>query len=98
MVTDFSRMASQSHKHERVQTVIHYVNKDPLKEEHKRQKYGKTTGMDKVSKEEHALNLEENLDILVARMKTFSYRPQSVRRTYIPKTGSDKMCRSGIPT
>ena len=41
---------------------MHYVNKDTLKEEHKRQKYGKSTGVDRVSKEEYATNLEENLD------------------------------------
>ena len=97
MAIDFSRIALQSQKHERVQTVMHYVNKETLKEEHKRQKYGKATGIDKVSKEEYALELDENLDNLVARMKTFSYRPQAVRRTYIPKTGSDKMRPLGIP-
>ncbi len=97
MAIDFSRIALQPQKHERVQTVMHYVNKETLKEEHKRQKYGKATGIDKVSKEEYALELDENLDNLVARMKTFSYRPQAVRRTYIPKTGSDKMRPLGIP-
>nr|MBQ4172690.1 reverse transcriptase [Ruminococcus sp.] len=76
---------------------MHYVNKDTLKEEHRRQKYGKATGIDKVSKEEYALNLEENLENLLVRMKRFSYKPQAVRRTYIPKAGSDKMRPLGIP-
>ena len=48
---------------------MHYVNKETLKEEHKRQKYGKATGIDKVSKEEYALELDENLDNLVARIE-----------------------------
>ena len=50
MVSDFDRIALQSQHHERVQTVMHCVNKDTLREEHKRQKYGKATGVDKVSK------------------------------------------------
>lgn len=97
MASDFDRIALQSQHHARVHTVMHYVNKDTLKEEHKRQKYGKSTGVDRVSKEEYATNLEENLDNLLARMKRFSYRPQAVRRTYIPKAGSDKMRPLGIP-
>ena len=76
---------------------MHYVNKENLAKEHKLQKSGKATGIDKVSKEQYAENLDENLENLIARMKTFSYRPQAVRRTYIPKTGSDKMRPLGIP-
>ena len=97
MASDFSRIALQSQHHERVQTVMHYVNKETLKGEHKKQKYGKATGIDKVSKEEYSLDKDNNLDRLVAKMKTFSYKPQAVRRTYIPKAGSDKMRPLGIP-
>lgn len=94
---DFSKIALQSRNHEKVQTIMHYVNKENLAKEHKMQKSGKATGIDKMSKEQYAENLEENLENLIARMKTFSYRPQAVRRTYIPKTGSDKMRPLGIP-
>lgn len=97
LASDFSRIALQSQHHERVQTVMHYVNKETLKEEHKKQKYGKATGIDKVSKKEYSLDIDNNLDRLVAKMKTFSYKPQAVRRTYIPKAGSDKMRPLGIP-
>ncbi len=97
MENDFSKIALQSRNHEKVQTIMHYVNKENLAKEHKMQKSGKATGIDKMSKEQYAENLEENLENLIARMKTFSYRPQAVRRTYIPKTGSDKMRPLGIP-
>lgn len=97
MENDFSKIALQSRNHEKVQTIMHYVNKENLAKEHKMQKSGKATGIDKMSKEQYAENLDENLENLIARMKTFSYRPQAVRRTYIPKTGSDKMRPLGIP-
>lgn len=97
MENDFSKIALQSRNHKKVQTIMHYVNKENLAKEHKMQKSGKATGIDKMSKEQYAENLEENLENLIARMKTFSYRPQAVRRTYIPKTGSDKMRPLGIP-
>ena len=97
MENDFSKIALQSRNHEKVQTIMHYVNKENLAKEHKMQKTGKSTGIDKMSKEQYAENLDENLENLIARMKIFSYRPQAVRRTYIPKTGSDKMRPLGIP-
>lgn len=97
MENDFSKIALQSRKHDKVQTVMHYVNKENLAEEHQMQKSGKSTGIDKVSKEQYAENLDANLENLITRMKSFSYRPQSVRRTYIPKAGSDKMRPLGIP-
>jgi retron-type reverse transcriptase len=68
---------------------MHHVNADTLKAEHKRQKTGKATGVNGVTKEEYGENLEENIGGLIERMKSFSYRPLPVRRTYIPKPCSD---------
>ena len=42
-------------------------------------------------------NTEENIEKLLINMKKFSYKPQAVRRTYIPKLGSDKLRPLGIP-
>ena len=53
--------------------------------------------IDKVTKEEYGKNLDENIDNLLARMKTFSYRPQPVRRTYIEKEGKNEKRPLGIP-
>jgi len=97
MANEYGGIALQAQKHEKVQTIMHYVNKQNLLEEHRRQKINKAKGVDKIGKDEYGDNLEENIENLMARMKTFSYRPQAVRRTYIPKAGSDKLRPLGIP-
>ena len=97
MGNELNRIAELAEKHARLQTVMHYVNADTLKAEHKRQKIGKASGVDGVTKEEYGANLEENIAKLVASMKTFGYRPQPVNRVYIPKEGSDKLRPLGIP-
>lgn len=77
-------------------TLIHYVNKETLKEEHRKQLSGKASGIDKVTKEKYEENLDNNIDDLLVRMKKFSYKPLPVRRTYIPKLNG-KMRPLGIP-
>ena len=97
MENAYSGIALQASKHGKVQTIMHYVNKENLTAEHRAQKSGKAVGIDGVSKEEYGKQLEGNIDNLLTKMKSFSYRPQSVRRTYIPKAGSDKLRPLGIP-
>ncbi|QSQ09663.1 Group II intron-encoded protein LtrA [Koleobacter methoxysyntrophicus] len=97
MANAFERIAQQAERHKRVQTLMHYVSKQNLIEEHRQQQKGKATGIDGVSKEAYGEDLKANIDDLLIRMKAFSYRPQAVRRTYIPKAGSDKMRPLGIP-
>ena len=56
----------------------------------------KATGVDGVTKEEYGRNLEENLRDLSARLKRMGYRPGPKRRSYIPKSGSEKGRPLGI--
>lgn len=77
-------------------TLIHYVNKETLKEQHEKQRKGKASGIDKVTKEEYDKNLDENINNLLSRMKKLSYKPLPVRRTYIPKLNG-KLRPLGIP-
>ncbi|MBU3190990.1 hypothetical protein K9O30_17025 [Clostridium bowmanii] len=51
----------------------------------------KAKGIDGVAKEDYSANLEANVGNLVKRMKSGSFKPESIRRVYIPKDGSDKM-------
>lgn len=86
-----------SGKYPTLQTLIHYVDYDSLLEEHKRQLQNKASGVDGVTKQDYDSNIEENLTSLVNRMKSFSYRPKPVRRTYIPKANG-KLRPLGIPS
>ena len=55
-------------------------------------------GVDHVSIEDYAAKLETNLAGLSESLRTGSYRPQAIRRHYIPKPGSQERRPLGIPT
>ena len=87
----------------RYTSLAHLLNEDFLKgcfEEIKRKKATggkqKAPGVDGLGAEEYGENLEANLKDLVERMKMKSYRPQPVRRVYIPKPDG-KQRPLGIP-
>ena len=83
-------------KYAKLQTLMNYINKETLMKQFRKECSNKASGVDKVTKDEYGLNLEENIDNLLTRMKSFSYRPQPVRRTYIPKANGGKR-PLGIP-
>jgi group II intron reverse transcriptase/maturase len=97
MENEYLKIAEQVSKFKTVQNLMCHVNKKTLYYQHKLQQNKKAVGIDNVSKTEYGTNLSENLDGLISRMKSFSYKPQSVKRVYIPKTGSDKLRPLGIP-
>jgi len=80
----------------RIENVACLLNEDNLKECFGLLKKGKATGVDGVTLEEYEVNLDENLCDLVERMKRQAYKPQPVRRTYIPKANG-KIRPLGIP-
>ena len=86
----------QSATYPTVQNLMHYVNEQTLMAEHRKQAKRKATGVDGVDKTAYDENAEENIRELVSKMKKFQYRPQAVRRTYIPKANG-KMRPLGIP-
>lgn len=55
------------------------------------------SGIDGITKEQYAIQLEENLRQLVDRLHRMAYIPQLVVRVNIPKPGSDKLRPLGIP-
>ena len=54
--------------------------------------------MDHVTIERYASDLDANLERLSEALRNGTYRPQAIRRHYIPKPGSQEMRPLGIPT
>lgn len=81
----------------RFTSLLHLMNRELLWECFWQLKDTRASGIDRVTKEQYAENLMENLDDLIGRLHRMAYVPQPVRRVYIPKPGSDKQRPLGIP-
>jgi len=97
--TRFAKIAEIVSKHpeNKLTTLVHFINGETLEESYHKLKGNKAAGIDKVTKQEYGENLAANLTELVNRMKRQAYKPQPVKRVYIPKDGTDKMRPLGIP-
>lgn len=96
MAHELKEIRYQSRTYARLETLMNRVNETSIKEAHNRQIQNKAVGVDGITKAEYDEKLNENVADLIKRMKKFSYKPQPVRRTYIPK-GNGKMRPLGIP-
>jgi group II intron reverse transcriptase/maturase len=86
----------QSRTYAKLETLMNRVNEGSIKEEHRRQEQNKAVGVDGITKGTYGEKLDGNVADLIDRMKKFSYRPQPVRRAYIPKANG-KLRPLGIP-
>jgi RNA-directed DNA polymerase len=79
-------------------TLAHHIDTDWLREAYRRTRKDGAAGVDRQSATEYAERLEENLESLLGRAKSGTYRAPPVRRVHIPK-GDGKQTRPiGIPT
>jgi RNA-directed DNA polymerase len=78
-------------------SLYHLMDEELLRECFKRLRKDAAAGIDDETKETYAANLDANLSNLIGRLHQMAYRPQPVRRKYIPKPGSDKQRPLGIP-
>jgi group II intron reverse transcriptase/maturase len=91
----------------RFTSLAHLLNEGFLLECFRELKRNKAPGIDGVTVEQYEEHLAENIKDLVGRLKSKRYRPQPVKRVYIPKDGKslrplglpaveDKMVQMGI--
>ena len=78
-------------------SLFHLLNVELLRECFKRLRGDAAAGIDQVTKEQYAVDIEANLAKLVERLQRMAYVPQDVRRVYIPKPGTTKRRPLGIP-
>jgi RNA-directed DNA polymerase len=100
MARDLTRIGEKARGslRERFTSIYHFVtDRDHLRACYEAIEPDKASGVDGVSKAEYGQALESNLDDLAARLGRLGYRPQPVRRVYIPKAGSDQRRPLGIP-
>jgi group II intron reverse transcriptase/maturase len=80
-------------------SLAHLLDIDWLKEAYRRTRKDGAVGVDGVTAEEYEQDLEGNLQSLLDRAKSSTYRAPPVRRVHIPKGGSPTETRPlGIPT
>ncbi|MBT9160942.1 MAG: hypothetical protein DDT26_02238 [Dehalococcoidia bacterium] len=74
----------------RFTSLAHLLTEDFLKGCFGELKRNKAPGIDGVTVKDYEVHLEENLKDLAARLKAKRYRPQPIKRVYIPKPNGDK--------
>jgi len=71
-------------------SLAHLLNVEYLRDCYKSLNRNKAVGIDNVSWEEYGRNLDDNLELLVSRLKRKKYKPIPARRVYIPKSETEK--------
>lgn len=97
--TRLARIAELARKHpERAFMSLHHViDVAWLREAYRRTRKNAAVGVDGQTAEAYARDLEKNLESLLARFRTGSYRAPPVRRVHIPK-GDGRTRPIGVPT
>ena len=78
-------------------SLAHHMDIYWMREAYRQTRKSGATGVDGVTADEYEANLESNLQSLLDRAKSGTYRAPPVRRTYIPKGDGSKR-PLGIPT
>jgi retron-type reverse transcriptase len=87
------RIAAKARKERKLKfdNLYYLMNEELLLRCFRRLSEDKAAGIDKVTKDQYAEKLEANIKDLVSRLHQMAYRPQPVRRVYIPKAGTNKL-------
>jgi len=97
--TKLDRIAEMAAKNKSMvfTALFHHLNEELLRQAYTLVRKDGATGIDKVSGEQYAANLEGNLKDLYLRLKDKRYRAPMVRRVRIPKADGGERAL-GIPT
>jgi RNA-directed DNA polymerase len=79
-------------------TLAHHLTLELLTEAYRRTRKDAAVGIDGQTAADYAKNLGSNLQSLLDRVKSGTYRAPPVRRVYIPKDDGSKTRPIGIPT
>lgn len=79
-------------------TLAHHIDVEWLREAHRRTRKDGGRGVDGVSARQYGEQLESNLESLLSRAKSGTYKAPCVRRVLIPKGDGVQMRPIGIPT
>lgn len=79
-------------------TLAHHIDIDWLREAYARTRKDGAPGVDRQTAEQYAMHLERNLQSLLKRAKSGTYRAPPVRRVHIPKGSGSETRPIGIPT
>lgn len=98
--TKLCRIAEKARRDPKCQftSLFHLMTEEFLRGCFMRLKDKAAAGIDQVTKEAYAQNLDANLTELVSKLHRMAFIPQPVKRIYIPKAGSKKQRPIGIPT
>jgi RNA-directed DNA polymerase len=98
MATKLQRIAEKARKEPSLKftNLFYLMNDELLRGCFQRLRKDAAAGIDKVTKEDYAENLDTNLANLLERLHRMAYIPQPVRRVNIPKPGSDKLRPLGV--
>ena len=78
--------------------LAHHVDQEFLREAYRRTRKNGAVGVDGQTAEEYAANLDVNLERLLNRFKSGTYKAPPVRRVHIPKGDGKKTRPIGIPS
>jgi group II intron reverse transcriptase/maturase len=98
VATKLQRIAEKARKEPSLKftNLFYLMNDELLRGCFQRLRKDAAAGIDKVTKEDYAENLDANLANLLERLHRMAYIPQPVRRVNIPKPGSDKLRPLGV--
>ena len=100
MARDLTRIGQRARKDgkARFTSIYHFVTDvDHLRASYEEIEKDSAPGIDGVTKEGYGERLEGNLRELADRLGRLGYKPQPVKRVYIPKPGSQKKRPLGMP-